>query len=387
MSTISLIKDKLFSTIGWSHFAVDLLNGQRSVLFVYLAVLFGLSNTQLGLFSTSYIVFAALLQPLFGYLADRGGFRWAIAGGTLWIGFFFTIGLFVQSTSSLIFFVIASFGSGAFHPAGTMQATLLGRSRLSSRETTSSSLFFLFGQLGLFVGPLLGGFLLRRSGSLGLLWLTSFAMLVGIIGFFRMREGLVHWEDQPRKQATESNRPSSRLAWIAFAILATSQSWVQQNIVIFLPKFLSDLGRTPEIYGTLTAIFIASGAMGMLSGGILADRFGKRRVAATMLGLAVLPLAAIPYFAQTPWLFLVIALAGYFAGSSHSIVVVLAQRYIPGGMAMSSGLILGFIFSSGAVGVLLSGYLADRFGLIIVFWLSAALALIASSMALSLEKN
>ncbi len=387
MSTISLIKDKLFSTIGLSHFAVDLLNGQRSVLFVYLAVLFGLSNSQLGIFSTSYIVFAALLQPLFGHLADRGGFRWAIAGGTLWIGLFFTIGLFIPGTSSLIFFVIASLGSGAFHPAGTMQATLLGRSRFSGRETTSSSLFFLFGQLGLFIGPLVGGFLLRRSGVLGLLWLTSFAILVGFIGLVRLRKGSVDWEHQPEERVSTENRPASRLAWIAFAVLATSQSWVQQNMVIFLPKFLSDLGRPPEVYGSLSAFFIGFGALGMLSGGILADRFGKRRVAATMLALAVLPLALIPYYAQTSWLLLLIPLAGFFAGSSHSIVVVLAQRYIPGGMAMSSGLILGFMFSSGAFGVLLSGFMADRFGLVSVFWLTAALALIASSMALSLEKN
>lgn len=387
MTTISLFKDKLFSTIGLSHFAVDILNGQRSVLFVYLAVLLGLSNTQLGLFSTTYIVIAAILQPLFGHLADRGGFRWAIAGGTFWIGLFFTIGLFIPGTTGLLFFVIASLGSGAFHPAGTMQATLLGRARFSGRETTSSSLFFLFGQFGLFFGPLMGGFLLRRSGVLGLLWLTSFAMIVGIIGFFRLRRGAVHWEHQPKKQAVATHPPASSLAWIAFAILATSQSWVQQNMVIFLPKFLSDLGRTPEVYGALTALFIASGALGMLTGGILADRFGKRRVAATMLGLAVLPLALIPYFANTSWILILIPIAGFFAGSTHSIIVVLAQRYIPGGMAMSSGLILGFMFASGAFGVLLSGYLADLFGMTIIFWLTAALALIASTMALSLEKN
>jgi len=384
---MSLFKDKLFSTIGLSHFAVDILNGQRSVLFVYLAVLLDLSNTQLGLFSTTYILAAALLQPLFGHLADRGGFRWAIAGGTVWIGLFFSAGLLIQNMSGLIFFVIASLGSGAFHPAGTMQATLVGRARYSGHETTSSSFFFLFGQLGLFIGPLLGGILLRRSGMLGLLWLTSFAILVGIFAFFRLREGSVHWEDQPEKKATTAHRPSSKLAWLAFAILATSQSWVQQNMVIFLPKYLSDLGRSPEVYGAISAFFIASAALGMVVGGILADRFGKRRTAATMLALAVLPLALIPSFAASTWLLLLIPLAGFFSGSTHSIVVVLAQRYIPGGMAMSSGLILGFIFSTGALGVLLSGYLADIYGLTIVFWLTALLALLAAAMALSLEKN
>ena len=384
---MSLLKDKLFFTISLSHFAVDLVNGQRSVLFVYLAVALGLSNTQLGLFSTIYILVAAFLQPLFGHLADRGGYRWAIAGGTLWIGLFFSVGLLIQSMSGLIFFVIASLGSGAFHPAGTMQATLLGRSRFSGRETTSSSFFFLFGQLGFFIGPLLAGMLLRSSGVLGILWLTSFAILVGIFAFFRMREGAVQWEPQPEKVANDVHRPASKKAWLAFAILATSQSWVQQNIVLFLPKYLSDLGRSPQFYGAITAFFIGSAAMGMVVGGMLADRFGKRRTAASMLALAILPLALIPSFVNSSWLLLIIPLAGFFSGSTHSIVVVLAQRYIPGGMAMSSGLILGFIFSTGALGLLFSGYLADIYGLTIVFWLTAFLAFLAAVMALSLEKN
>jgi hypothetical protein len=36
-------------------------------------------------------------------------------------------------------------------------------------------------------------------------------------------------------------------------------------------------------------------------------------------------------------------------------MVVLAQRAISGGMALASGLILGFIFSAGALGLLITG--------------------------------
>jgi FSR family fosmidomycin resistance protein-like MFS transporter len=384
---MALIRDKIFSTIWLSHFAVDILNGQRSVLFVYLAVALGLSNAELGLFSAAYVFIGALLQPVFGYIADRGNFAWTIAGGTLWIGVFFTIGLIVPGFPGLVFFIIASLGSAAFHPAGTMQATLVGRARIAGRETTSSSYFFLAGQLGIFAGPLLGGFLLNASGQRGILWLTAFTMLVGIFGLSRLSGRDVHWEAQPKAESTESQAPPRRVLWIAFALLATSQSWAKQNVLIYLPKYLSDLGRTPEIYGMLSALFIGFAALGMLSGGIFADRYGKRITAATMLGLAVLPMALIPLYAATPWIYLVIPVAGYFAGSTHSIIVVLAQRYIPGGMARSSGLILGYIFSTSSIGVLLSGVLADAINLQAVFWLSAALVGLAAIMALSLDRN
>jgi FSR family fosmidomycin resistance protein-like MFS transporter len=384
---MSLIRDKLFSTVALSHFAVDVLNGQRSVLFVYIAATLGLSNTQLGILSTAYVLVAAVMQPFFGYLADKRGSRWAIAGGTLWIGLFFSIGLLAPSYAGMALFVVASLGSGAFHPAGTMQATLVGRDRFASRETTASSLFFLFGQAGMFVGPLLGGILLSQSGMPGLLWLSVFAVLIGLIGFVRLSGKSTELVEPVEEKVESSNGPSSRFLWLAFAILATSGAWVQQNMIIFVPKYLSDLGQSSEVYGVLSSLYIGAGALGLMIGGILADRFGKRRVAASMLALAVLPLAAIPLLGLSPLLYVAIPLAGLFSGSTHSIVVVLAQRYIPGGMAMTSGLILGFIFSMGALGVLLSGYLADAYGVISVFWLTAGLALVAALSSLTLEKN
>jgi MFS transporter, FSR family, fosmidomycin resistance protein len=71
----------------------------------------------------------------------------------------------------------------------------------------------------------------------------------------------------------------------------------------------------------------------------------------------------------------------------HSILVVLAQRQVPGGMALASGLILGFMFSSGALGTLFSGFLADIWGLTLVFHLNGLIALTAAILALTLEKT
>jgi predicted MFS family arabinose efflux permease len=50
-------------------------------------------------------------------------------------------------------------------------------------------------------------------------------------------------------------------------------------------------------------------------------------------------------------------------------------------MGLASGLILGFMFSSGAIGTLASGSIADSYGLTYVFQFSAALVLGGSAMA------
>jgi FSR family fosmidomycin resistance protein-like MFS transporter len=373
----------------FGHLMVDILNGQRSVIFTFLSVPLDLTITELGIYSTVYIVAASLMQPVFGYLTDKIGPRWVMASGVLWMGVFFAFGLIVPGITGLILLVVASLGSGAFHPAGTMQATLIGRDMFKGRETSSASYFFLFGQLGLFAGPILAGFVLEGVGTRGLLWVCLFALPVALFAVVSgKRHPVVHPTGAQHAAASRASRPKmSRFALLAMALLAAFQAWAQANMNTFLPKHLELLGKTPAQYGLMAALFMGGSALGNVVGGNLADRFGKRRVAATSLLLAMLPITAIALVGWSPWLYLLIPLAGTFSGATHSIIVVLAQRIIPSGMGLASGLILGFMFSAGALGAMLSGYFADLWGFPVMFSFTAVLVTAASWLARSLPET
>jgi hypothetical protein len=71
-------------------------------------------------------------------------------------------------------------------------------------------------------------------------------------------------------------------------------------------------------------------------------------------------------------------------GASQSIIVVLAQTLLPGGKAMASGLTLGFMFASGAIGGIINGLMADRIGLTLTLQSVALVALGAALCALAL---
>ena len=77
---MSLILDSIFASVALSHLFVDLLNGTRAILLTYLSVPLGLSNADLGLISTIYVLIGSLSQPLFGYLTDKIGTRWVVLG-------------------------------------------------------------------------------------------------------------------------------------------------------------------------------------------------------------------------------------------------------------------------------------------------------------------
>ena len=69
-----------------------------------------------------------------------------------------------------------------------------------------------------------------------------------------------------------------------------------------------------------------------------------------------------------------------------AVAKIIGEGIIPGGMALASGLALGFIFSSGALGLLYTGHLAELYGFPFVLVLTTGMVLLASPLALLLKE-
>ncbi len=359
---------------------VDVFNSARPVLLTYL----GLSETQIAFITTIYIWTASLTQPFFGWMSDRVGPRWLAAGGVLWMTIFFTGAVYVTGLGGLVCLIIAALGSSSFHPVGTAQATLQGRSHLAGRETTAAGLFFTAGQLGHFLGPILAGLILARLGLHWLVILSVVSIPIGVSLAYQLRHNHPH----PKPKDDDGKiRLQARLGFILLlAAVATLQSWAQSNMIAFVPKYIKDLGQSAQTYGGIAGLFMGGSALGNVIGGHLGDKFTKRKVAATALFLAAFPMFIVSQIGWSPWLYVLIPLSGACTGAVHSIMVVLAQRVISGGMALASGLILGFIFSAGALGLLLTGPLAEHYGFPAVLMMTTGLVLLASPLAWGLRE-
>jgi len=376
-----LLFDALFSSVALSHFMVDIFNSSRPVLLTYL----GLSETQIAWISTIYIWASALTQPFFGWLSDRVGPRWLAAGGVLWMTVFFSGAVYFPGAAGLICLIIAALGSSSFHPVGTVQATLQGRDHLAGRETTAASLFFTAGQMGHFIGPIITGLILARLGLHWLLILAVISIPIGLALAYQLRHNPPH--PKPINGDNKIRLQASIGFILLLALVATLQSWSQSNIIAFVPKYLKDMGLSAVTYGNIAGLFMGGSALGNVIGGHLGDKYTKRKVAAMALLLSALPIYIISQIGWSPWLYVLIPLAGASTGSVHSIMVVLAQRIISGGMALASGLILGFIFSAGALGLLFTGPLAENYGFPTVLLLTTGLVLVASPLAWMLKEE
>jgi FSR family fosmidomycin resistance protein-like MFS transporter len=387
-----LLFDSLFSSVAFSHLIVDVFNSSRPVLLTYL----GLTETQIALISTIYIWASALTQPFFGWISDHVGPRWLAAGGVLWMTVFFSGAIFIPGVGGLICLIIAALGSASFHPVGTVQATLQGRNHLAGRETMATSLFFTAGQMGHFVGPILTGLILARLGLPAMVILPLVSIPIGLALAYQLRANPPHprsiqgdhQRSTPHSGGVDKIRLQAGIGFIVLlAIVATLQSWSQANMINFVPKYLRDLGLSAATYGNMAGLFMGGSALGNVIGGYFGDQYTKRKVAAIALLFAAFPIYMMSQIGWSPWLYLLIPLAGACTGAVHSIMVVLAQRIISGGMALASGLILGFIFSSGALGMLLTGPLAENYGFPTVLMMTTGLVLLASPLAWMLKEK
>src|SRR5690606_7219352 len=134
----------------------------------------------------------ALTQPFFGWLSDRMGPRWLTAGGVLWMTVFYSAAIFFPGKVGLTCLIIAALGSSAFHTVGAVQAALRGRELLKGRETTSTSLFFMAGQLGHFAGPIITGLILASYDIPGMYILPIVSIPIGLSVLMRLRDNHPH---------------------------------------------------------------------------------------------------------------------------------------------------------------------------------------------------
>lgn len=390
---MSLLRNPRYFAVVLGHFLVDIFGNTGPVLVTFLSRPMALTAAQIGLAISLYQLVNASSQPLFGWLADKIGSRWVGLLSVTWvITFLVTAVSMAQMTNSftlfLILFALGALGSGAFHPQGTMQAATLAE----TRAATGTAVFFLFGQAGLASGPVIGGAILGVAGLFGIYVMALLALpLILVIGYIAYRQkrpdpaGLELLAPAPAAEESMAV-PLKAMRWGAIGLLAVLiglRSWVFLGTVAFLPKLFQDMGWQPAAYGSITGTYwMTSAIMGVVAGH-WADRWGRRPVVFVTLLLGAIPLYFLPFINN--WLAFGLAiLIGGLMGSSHSILVVIAQDLLPSSKSLASGITLGYLFGVGAVAAWAIGEMATVWSLPVVIQSGTWLGLTAALLALLL---
>ncbi|MCP4424048.1 MAG: MFS transporter [Chloroflexi bacterium] len=383
-------RERSYLAVALTHFFVDVLNSGRTLLVALLAISIGLTNAQVGMALLIYNVGSSLSQPLFGWLADRIGSRWLVIGGIGWMILFYGLAATIGDWPALIALTIAGIGSGAFHPTGTMVASQIS----DTHRARATAVFFMSGQLGLFMGPVLAGIVLEQYGRPGYLILPVLASTAFLVGWQWLTHRHTHNQPTQRQPTTSNQLPTTiatpqsafRIHTIQLAVIIMAGSVVSISAINFAPKLFTEMGLKPGLVGWLSGLFMMGSAVGGVVGGTLGDRIaGKWVIVLGAMGTILPVYFYIP--AAGAARFILLLLAGFFSGMPHSILVLMAQSLLPGRRATASGLTLGFMFFSGSVGSYALGIVADNVGLATALQGTAVIPLIAAAVALLLRSQ
>jgi MFS transporter, FSR family, fosmidomycin resistance protein len=372
---------RLLGLLALGHLVIDTNQGSLPALLPYLKTALGLSYTATGVIVLMANITSSVIQPLFGFLADKTARRWLLPLSV----FLSSLGLALSGVAPSYYAVLAlvmisGFGIAAYHPEGYRTATQVA----GERKATGVSIFSTGGNIGIAVGPPFITLLLTGFGMPGTLGMLLPGLLVA--GFLMVvLPGLSR--PLPARAQGAALAPKTMVGGMSLLVLVISiRSWTQLGFTTYMPfYYLEVLKGDPRMVGTLLAVFLGAGALGTLIAGPIADRVGHRRSIVGVFFLAA-PLAVAFLLVSGVWTFVLLAALGFVLVSTFTVAVVLGQAYMPRNLGMASGLIVGFAIGAGGVGATALGWVADRWGLSSALWISALMPILGCAVSLTLPE-
>src|SRR5262245_33454882 len=374
---------RLLSLLALGHMVVDINQGSLAVILPFLKDALRLSFAAPGAIVLIAHITSSIIQPLFGFLADKTARRWLLPLSVLLstVGLAFT-GLAPSYAAVLFLVMITGFGVAAYHPEGYRTATAVA----GERTATGVAIVATGGNIRIALRPPLVTALLSAYGLPGSLGMLVPGVLVTVLLLAGLPSLSAPAPAQARARAARDGAQTMVGAMSLLVLVVAIRSWTQLGFTTFMPFYWRDvLHGDPRLVGTLLAVFLGSGVVGTLVAGPVADRVGVRRYVVSVFLLAV-PIAVAFLFARGVFVFVLLALLGFVLVSTFTVSVVLGQAYLPRNPGMASGLIVGFAIGAGGVGASALGWVADHWGLTRALWISALMPLAGFLVALALPE-
>lgn len=373
-----------FLSIG--HGCVDICQGAVPALLPFLIDQRAYSYGQATSLLLVMTFMSSMLQPLWGFLADRRSLSLLLPGGIVLgaIGVVM-LGLTDSFALTLIAVGISGLGVGAYHPEGARFANYVS----GDRRATGMSFYSVGGNFGFALGPILVTPLVLLFGIQGVAWIAvPLVIVAAVLAHELPRLNAYRPSEIPAVRDSKAAGPPDR--WLPFSGIATVagfRSATYFGLQAFVPiYFIGQLGSSTAIGNTALTVLLVFGAVGTLVGGQMADRLGRKRIMVISLGTLTPMILLFLLLGEVPAISL-LALIGFFMVGTFSITVVMGQEYLPNRIGVASGVTLGAAIGFGGFVAWLLGLLADQVSLTTVMIVIAALPLPAFLICLFLPAD
>ena len=373
--------------VSLGHLLNDMFQSVVPSIYPMIKESLGLSFVQVGAITLTNQITSSLLQPLVGYYSDKHPRPYGLV-----VGMCFTLtGLLLLSVANsfpavLLSVAFVGVGSSVLHPESSKVARLAS----GGAKGMAQSIFQIGGNVGRAFGPVAVALIVVPHGQGSIRW---FALLAVVAVWVLSRIG--RWyQKQLAKQAAKvvpnagrnevvlqenKNNLTRRqivIALVVLLVLMFSKDFYTANIQSYLTFYMIDkFGLSVGASQYVLFAFLVSTAIGLLIGGEVGDRYGRKYVIwGSILGSS--PFALLLPYCNLAWTIVLAVLVGMVMSSAMSAILVYGTELLPGSVGMISGAFFGLSFGLGGIGSALFGWLADLTNIQYVFQLTAFLPLL-----------
>ena len=383
MNTKSKAATSVLLMVSMGHLLNDMFQSVIPSIYPMIKEALGLSFMQIGAITLTNQITSSLLQPLVGYFSDRHPKPYALV-----VGMCFTLaGLMLLSMANSFPLVLLSVafvgvGSSVLHP----ESSKIARMASGGAKGMAQSVFQVGGNVGRAIGPVAVALVVVPHGQGSIRWFALLAVvalwvLTRICRWYR-RQLELYGRSKSKFDLENVSHLSRRqivVALVVLLVLMFSKDFYTANIQSYLTFYMIEkFGLSVTASQYVLFAFLVSTAVGLLIGGEVGDRYGRKYVIwFSILGSS--PFALLLPYCNVAWTIVLAILVGMVMSSAMSAILVYGTELLPGNVGMISGAFFGLSFGLGGIGSALFGWLADLTSIQYVFQLTAFFPLLGAA--------
>lgn len=380
--------------VGFGHCGTHWVMATFLTVLPFVTTDLGLSYTQTGFLIAIFHASAALANLPSGIVVDVTGRRVLYQGLALVVGALGLIGFASVEASWALALCVMVMGATnmLWHPAAISYLSLA----YPSRKGLALAVHALGANLGDALAPLAAGAMLatmtwERTALLNAApVLLAAALIFALLHRSHARRPVPHVSTGGvRAYLSGMGRLLKRRSIWLLALLAGFRTMAQAGLVAFLPLYLvHDMKVGPFWMGFAMAMLQVGGMIATPAAGLWSDRIGRRPVVFAGLFATTALVFALTFITSVPLYVAGVSLLGFCMYALrpviHSWMMDLAPKEL--GASITS-LVFGTQAGLSTLMPLIGGFLADRYGLVAVFYFFSGLVLVANALTLFVPKE
>jgi FSR family fosmidomycin resistance protein-like MFS transporter len=369
-------------SVALSHMFHDTFSTMISTLLPVFIDKFQISTLMAGVMPV-FVRAPSVFQPLFGRLADKRDVRWILILWPSVTALFMTLtGIINNYVAVLLLLLLTGFSAAIFHTvagpaAGKFAGNSIGR---------AMGLWMIGARIGAAVSPMVVVFTIELVSLEGLPVLIVLGLLSSLLLYTQFGQQPLHLSSTtdaaPMKDCWKIVKPVMQ----PLLVISLIQSFLGILYTTYLPTFMTQNGNPLWIAGLSMTLFSAAGIPASYLGGDLSDRIGRKQI---FIFSAIATVALnFGFLFVSGWGSIVFAvLIGFTSFLVNPLPMAYVQTEFPQMRSYANGMYVGITFFLRSFAMLVVGWLADLYGMRILYIVFAFVFLLSLPIIIQLPER